>query len=51
MLREEDADLLDARIERDARSARWSRVIPRVAAESARVNRELRGTPIERDAD
>ncbi len=35
-------DLLDARLDRETRVTRWKRVVPLVAAESARVNREMR---------
>ena len=37
----EALDLLEARIARDAQVARWKRIVPKVARESARVNREL----------
>ena len=47
----EALDLLDARLARVERVARWKRVAARVADESARVNREMRGTPLDVEAD
>jgi hypothetical protein len=41
----EALDLLDARLARAERVARWKRAVARVADESARVNREMRGIP------
>lgn len=47
----EALDLLEARVERDAKVEQWRRAAKRVAAESARVNRELRGMhPLDRAA-